>query len=99
MKKYDKLRSQLYASTKGDNLRCGELRKLLKAFEFDVRDGANGGHKVFNHPKISNWAGADFNCGHKEGDPVKSFYKKKILQIVDNFESELRLILDGDENV
>jgi hypothetical protein len=62
---------------------------------FVVRDGSRGGHKLFTHPKLSDFLGAAFNCGHSTGDVVKPAYVRDIQKIVEKYRDELA-VLYGD---
>lgn len=75
------------------NLRCSEVLRILKKLGFEVRATSNGGHKVFKHSQIREFLGSNFDCGHKPTQTVKPVYIKKIRQIVEQYEAELREFL------
>jgi hypothetical protein len=74
----------------GGNLRCNELVKALEKLGFKVRDCGKGGHKVVSHPGIPDFHGSNFNGGHRPTAQVKPLYIKKLLNIVERYESDIR---------
>lgn len=94
MGKFDKLFQELSDKATSANVKCKDFTKLLGEFEFDVRDGKSGGHKIVTHPKIASWHGSNYNCGHSSGADVKPKYIKTFLKIVKEHEDELREILE-----
>lgn len=57
---------------------------------FKVVDVKKGGHKVYRHPNIPSFPGGNFNCGHSEGDEVRQCYIEDILDVIDDYETDLR---------
>lgn len=94
MSKFDKLFRELSDKATSANVKCKDFTKLLGDFEFDVRDGTRGGHKIVTHPKLLSWNGSIYNCGHSSGADVKPNYIKTFLKIVKEHEDELREILE-----
>lgn len=77
----------------GGILKCREVLKVLDDLKFVVR--GSGGHKVVKHPGLPDWAGSNFNCGHRPGDDVRPVYVRRLLRIIDEHEDELRRFLEG----
>lgn len=81
----------------GGGLRCAELVKALEKLGFKVRDGSLGGHKVISHPGIPGFHGSNFNCGHRSTEQVLPVYIRKMLRLVENYETDIRKYL-GEDN-
>lgn len=94
MGKFDKFFQELSDKATSANVKCKDFTKLLGDFEFDVRDGKKGGHKIVTHPKLLSWHGSNYNCGHSSGADIKPNYIKAFLKIVKEHEDELREILE-----
>ena len=94
MGKFDKFFQELSDKATSANVKCKDFTKLLGDFEFDVRDGKKGSHKIVTHPKLLSWHGSIYNCGHSSGADVKPNYIKTFLKIVKEHEDELREILE-----
>lgn len=75
---------------RGAGVRCREVRKLLESLGFEVREGKKQGHRVFVHPGLTGFFAGSFSCGHGPNPEVKRPYLKKIIKIIDEYESELR---------
>jgi len=65
---------------------CGfigsHLTTQLIELGFDVRDGKQGGHKIFVHQGLSAFYSGSFNCGHGKNPEIKPAYITKIIQIL-----------------
>lgn len=71
------------------NLRCSEIKAILTALGFVVRDGKKGGHKMFSHPFIHDFNGSSYNCGHGKDPQVKKGYIGTIILILERFKELL----------
>jgi predicted RNA binding protein YcfA (HicA-like mRNA interferase family) len=71
------------------NLCCEEVKNLLQSLGFIVRDGKNGGHKIFVHPKITGFFSGSFNCGHGKNPEIKPSYISGIIKILKQYKGEL----------
>jgi len=94
---FDRHRQSLQESA--GNLRCSEVKQILEELGFRVRDGKKGGHKLYTHPRIKEFFGSSYNCGHGSNPEVKKPYIRKILRVLDTYESEIRDYLKGRANV
>jgi hypothetical protein len=56
------------------NLCCEDVKKLLLNLGFEVRDGKQGGHKIFVHSGLAAFQSASFNCGHGKNPEIKPAY-------------------------
>lgn len=79
------------------NLCCKEVKELLTKLGFDVRDGSNGGHKIFVHPNLSSFQSSSFNCGHGKNPEIKQAYINKIIKILEQHSEELEKYLKGSD--
>jgi predicted RNA binding protein YcfA (HicA-like mRNA interferase family) len=79
----------------GPDLRCSELVSLLEALGFVVRDGNKGGHKVYVHPKLTDFTSSSFNCGHGRNAQVKKNYIRNVIRVLTANETELTKLLGG----
>jgi nucleoside-triphosphatase THEP1 len=68
---------------------CEKVKRLLARLGFDVRDGKQGGHKVFVHQGLSSFHSGSFNCGHGRNPEIKPAYITKIIQILKQNQDEL----------
>lgn len=64
------------------SLCCEDVKRLLSELGFDVRDGKQGGHKIFVHQGLSAFYSGSFNCGHGKNPEIKPAYITKIIQIL-----------------
>ena len=71
------------------NLCCKDVKDLLEGLGFDVRDGKQGGHKVFVHQGLPSFHSGSFNCGHGKNPEIKPAYITKIIQILKQNQDEL----------
>lgn len=76
------------------NLCCEEVKRLLVSLGFEVRDGKQGGHKVFFHQGVPGFMSAAFNCGHGKNPEIKPAYIGKIIQIPKQHHAELAEYLE-----
>lgn len=76
------------------NLCCDNVKQLLSDLGFEVRDGKQGGHKVFVHQEISSFMSGSFNCGHGKNPEIKPAYIGKIIQILKQYRDELEEYLE-----
>jgi hypothetical protein len=81
----------------GGNLRCYEFVSALEKLGFKVRDCGKGGHKAVSHPGIPDFYGSNFNGGHRPTEQVKPVYIRRLLRIVERYETEIRRHL-GEED-
>ena len=71
------------------SLCCDDIKRLLSSLGFEVRDGKQGGHKVFVHYGLSSFHSGSFNCGHGKNPEVKPAYISKIIGILKQYQDEL----------
>ncbi len=71
------------------NLCCEDITRLLGNLGFDVRDGKQGGHKIFVHHGLPSFHSGSFNCGHGKNPEIKPAYISKIIQILKQYQGEL----------
>lgn len=71
------------------SIRCSRVRELLEALGFEVRDGKQGGHKIFVHDQLPDFYSGSYNCGHGKNPEVKPAYIKKIIQVLKQHSSTL----------
>lgn len=83
---YDQVRRSLEQA--GASLRCNTVVQQLKSLGFKV-DGKTG-HKKFKHPSLPQFHGGSFNCGHGKNSEVKRVYIRRIIQILDDYEDEIK---------
>lgn len=74
------------------SLRCKEVRALLASLGFVVRDCAKGGHKSFTHPKLPDFFGSNFNCGHSDTHIVLPVYIQGIRRVIERHREDLAVI-------
>lgn len=73
---------------------CTEVKKQLVSLGFEVRDGKQGGHKIFTHQGLPSFQSGSFNCGHGKNPEIKPAYISKIIQILKQYQSELEDYLE-----
>lgn len=78
----------------GTSMRCNEARALLTKLGFNVRDGKQGGHKIFTHPGVAEFKSGALNCDHGKNPEIKKPYIKKIIRILDMYKRDLIAFLD-----
>ncbi len=71
------------------NLCCEDVKRLLVKLGFEVRDGKQGGHKIFVHQGLSSFQSGSFNCGHGKNPEIKPAYIKSIIKILEQYQKEL----------
>lgn len=76
------------------NLCCEEVKSLLLDLGFDVRDGKQGGHKIFVHAGLPSFMSGSFNCGHGKNPEIKPAYIGKIIQVLRQYSDELEAYLE-----
>ena len=76
------------------SLCCNDVKSLLVSLGFEVRDGKQGGHKVFVHQGIPSFMSGSFNCGHGKNPEIKPAYILKIIQILKHHRDELEEYLE-----
>ena len=76
------------------NLCCEDVKRLLQGLGFDVRDGKQGGHKIFVHPGLPSFMSGSFNCGHGKNPEIKPAYIGKIIQVLRQYNDELEAYLE-----
>lgn len=85
---YDAALAQL--RTGSSNLRCNEVREILSALGFKVRDGKKGGHKTYSHPLIPSFTGGNYNCGHGKNPQVGRAYIVNIIDVLERYSDEIK---------
>ena len=86
----DEAISELTQAKRGRNLRCNDLIKLLEDLGFEVKPGKNPGHYSFKHPRIPEFFGASFGCGHGKNESPKQSYIQDTLRVVRLYQEQLR---------
>jgi len=76
------------------NLCCEDVKSLLVDLGFEVRDGKQGGHKIFVHQGLPSFMSGSFNCGHGKNPEIKPAYILKIIQILKHHRDELEEYLE-----
>ncbi|AEG01195.1 type II toxin-antitoxin system HicA family toxin [Methylomonas methanica] len=76
------------------NLCCEEVKSLLQDLGFEVRDGKQGGHKIFVHPGLPSFMSGSFNCGHGKNPEIKPGYIGKIIKVLRQYNDELEAYLE-----
>lgn len=76
------------------NLCCDDVKQLLVSLGFEVRDGKQGGHKVFVHQGMPSFMSGSFNCGHGKNPEIKPAYIGKIIQVLKQYHDELEAYLE-----
>jgi hypothetical protein len=76
------------------NLCCEEVKSLLQSLGFEVRDGKQGGHKIFVHRGLPSFLSSSFNCGHGKNPEIKPAYIGKIIQVLKQYHDELEAYLE-----
>lgn len=71
------------------SLCCEDVKSLLVSLGFEVRDGKQGGHKVFVHQGLPSFLSGSFNCGHGKNPEIKPAYIGKIIQVLKQYHDEL----------
>lgn len=71
------------------SLCCDDVKSLLVGLGFEVRDGRQGGHKIFVHQGLPSFLSGSFNCGHGKNPEIKPAYIGKILQVLKQHHDEL----------
>lgn len=71
------------------SLCCEEIKGLLVNLGFEVRDGKQGGHKIFVHQGLPSFLSGSFNCGHGKNPEVKPAYIGKIIRVLNQHHEEL----------
>jgi len=93
---YDAAYSRLKGSA--GNLRCSDVRDILKDLGFTVRDGKKGGHKTFRHSSIPNFFGGNFDCGHGRDSEVLKIYIANIIVVLEKYENEIKSYIQKNKN-
>lgn len=70
-------------------IRCDELATQLRRLGFEVRDGKQGGHKVFVHDGVQGFTSGSYNCGHGRNPEILPPYIGKVLRILRQHEVEI----------
>jgi hypothetical protein len=79
------------------NMRCKELAGHLTRLGFDVRDGNRGGHKLYFHDGVQGFTSGGYNCGHGKNPEIKPAYIRKVVRVLELYESEILKFLEGEE--
>lgn len=75
------------------SMRCSDLKRLLTKLGFEVKDGKNGGHKVFTHGHLPTFISGSFDCGHGKDPEIKPAYIGKIIRTLKQHEDDLQKFL------
>lgn len=71
------------------SIRCDELAEQLELLGFEVRDGKQGGHKIYVHDELSEFKSASYNCGHGRNPEIKAAYISNVLRVLRQYESDI----------
>jgi hypothetical protein len=71
------------------SIRCDELAEQLELLGFEVRDGKQGGHKIYVHDGLPEFKSASYNCGHGRNPEIKPAYIRNVLRILRQHEAEI----------
>lgn len=82
--------SELAQAKRGRNFRCNDLIKLLEDLGFEVKSRNKPGHYSFKHPRIPEFFGASFGCGHGKNKSPKQAYIQDTLRVIRLYEEQLR---------
>lgn len=82
-------------SSRKSSLRCSEVVSGLMKLGFVIRSGKSNGHKTYSHPRLRDFFGAAFNCGHGKNPEVLSPYIRGILKVLRQYREELAAIEKG----
>ncbi|WP_419602385.1 type II toxin-antitoxin system HicA family toxin [Thiolapillus sp.] len=80
------------------SIRCDTLAAQLARLGFEVRDGKQGGHKIFVHGGIPEFFSGSYNCGHGKNPEIKPAYIRKVLRILQQHEKEIIDFLEGQDD-
>ncbi len=80
------------------SIRCDTLAAQLARLGFEVRDGKQGGHKIFVHDGIPEFFSGSYNCGHGKNPEIKPAYIRKVLRILQQHEKEIIDFLEGQND-
>lgn len=83
-----------YLQQRKTNLCCEDVKCLLVNLGFEVRDGKQGGHKIFVHQGLPSFQSAAFNCGHGKNPEIKPAYIGKIIQLLKQYQGEIEEYLE-----
>lgn len=75
------------------NLCCDDVKRLLINLGFEVRDGKQGGHKIYVHHGLASFTSGSFNCGHGKNPEIKPAYISKIIKLLRQYQKELEQYL------
>lgn len=81
--------------TRKTNLCCEEVKKILEKLGFEVRDGKQGGHKIFVHPGLPSFKSSSFNCGHGKNPEIKPAYIRTLTRILRQYHDELKQYVEN----
>lgn len=95
MTKFDKLLDKFDAIKNSKNTSCSKFCNLLRDLGFEIRNCRSGGHKVIIHPCIPLLNNTHFNCGHNDGDAIKTPYITTVYKLVTEHKEEIRKYVDG----
>lgn len=76
-------------------IRCKEFRAFLMQLGFEIRDGKQGGHKLFFHGGLADFKSGGYNCGHGKNPEIKPAYVRKVVRILEQYEQELTELQGG----
>lgn len=85
-------------SEAGASMRCSEMGKLLEELGFYIKDGKRGGHKLFFHDGIPGFISGAYNCDHGRNPEIKRPYIRKVLKILQQYETELTQYLESEND-
>lgn len=79
---------------RASSLKCQEVVNALISLGFKVKARKTPGHKTYSHPKLKDWSGGSFNCGHGRNPEVLSSYVSNILSVLGRFHTDLLRLQD-----
>jgi predicted RNA binding protein YcfA (HicA-like mRNA interferase family) len=92
---YETVVNELQASK--SNLCCNDVKRLLVKLGFEVRDGKEGGHKIYTHDGLPSFYSSSFNCGHGKNPEILPTYINKIIKTLKQYQIELEEYLKQEE--
>jgi hypothetical protein len=81
---YDEVLAEFQAGRAGSGLPCAQVRALLMALGFHVKDGSRGGHKTVTHPDLPDFYSTAYNCRGGNGVVDRNYLRTLIRVLKDN---------------
>jgi hypothetical protein len=88
---YDDVIRELDSGIAGTGLPCTDVRRLLNAMGFTVKD-KRAGHKTVTHSGLPGFYATGYNCEGGNG-PVKRGYLRTIRSIAEEHQTTIRRLM------